>query len=66
MTFDTSEDYWRLMSESYGPTKVLADSLGDRREELHRTWLEFFDQNYRSNGGIEHDREYLLTLGTRR
>jgi ubiquinone/menaquinone biosynthesis C-methylase UbiE len=62
----TSEVYWELFSTSYGPTKTLADSLGDRREELRRDWVEFFDTNYRTNGEIAHTREYLLVLGTRR
>ena len=40
--------YWELFSTSYGPTKTLAESLGDRREELHRDWVDFFETNYRS------------------
>jgi ubiquinone/menaquinone biosynthesis C-methylase UbiE len=62
----SSEAYWELFSTSYGPTKTLADSLGDRREELRRDWVDFFDTNYRTNGEIAHVREYLLVLGTRR
>lgn len=60
------EAYWELFSSSYGPTRTLAESLDDeRREELHRSWVEFAD-SLSSNGGIEHRREYLLVLGTRR
>jgi hypothetical protein len=63
----SGEDYWQLFSSSYGPTKTLADSLDpERREEFHRAWVEFFEANYRRDGGIDHDREYLLVLGTRR
>jgi SAM-dependent methyltransferase len=62
----SGESYWELFSTSYGPTKSLAESLGDRREELHRDWVDFFETNYRTNGEIEHVREYLLVLGTRR
>jgi ubiquinone/menaquinone biosynthesis C-methylase UbiE len=63
----SGEEYWDLFSSSYGPTKTLVDSLDDdRREELHRDWVDFFEQNYRSNGEIAHTREYLLVLGTRR
>jgi SAM-dependent methyltransferase len=62
----SGEDYWELFSTSYGPTKTLADSLGDRREELHRDWVEFFETNYRADGEIAHTRDYLLVLGTRR
>ena len=62
----SGEAYWELFSTSYGPTKTLADSLGDRREELHRDWVDFFETNYRVNGEIAHTREYLLVLGRRR
>jgi ubiquinone/menaquinone biosynthesis C-methylase UbiE len=62
----SAEEYWELFSTSYGPTKTLADSLGDRREDLHRDWVEFFETNYKSNGEIVHTREYLLVQGTRR
>ena len=62
----SGEEYWQLFSTSYGPTKTLADSLGERREDLHRDWVDFFEQNYRDDGEIVHTREYLLVLGTRR
>jgi hypothetical protein len=52
---------------SYGPTKTLAESLDDdRREEFHQTWVDFFESNYRSDGEIDHDREWLFVYGTRR
>ena len=66
MRIASGEDYWELFSTSYGPTKTLADSLGDRRDDLHRDWVEFFETNYKSNGEIVHTREYLLVQGTRR
>ena len=66
LNMPSGEAYWELFSTSYGPTKVLADSLGERREELHRAWVDFFETEYRRNGHIEHTREYLLVLGTRR
>ena len=62
----SGEAYWELFSTSYGPTKTLADGLGDRREDLHRDWVEFFESNYRDNGEIAHTREFLLVLGKRR
>ncbi len=62
----SAEEYWELFSTSYGPTKTLADSLGERREELHHDWVDFFEQNYGANGEIVHTREYLLVLGTRK
>jgi ubiquinone/menaquinone biosynthesis C-methylase UbiE len=61
------EEYWQIFSSSYGPTKTLAESLDDdRREEFHRAWVDFFESEYSADGEIVHDREYLLTLGTRR
>ncbi|MDX6487026.1 MAG: hypothetical protein QOF43_2179 [Gaiellaceae bacterium] len=60
------EEYWQLFSTSYGPTKTLAESLGDRREEFHDTWVDFFESNYRDGDRIAHAREYLLIVGTRR
>ena len=65
LTVPSGEDYWELFSTSYGPTKSLAESLGDRREELRRDWVDFFETNYRIDGEIAHAREYLLVLGTR-
>jgi hypothetical protein len=67
LTLADGEEYWQLFSTSYGPTKTLADSLDDeRREEFHRTWVDFFDREYGTNGAVEHTREYLLVLGERR
>jgi SAM-dependent methyltransferase len=63
----SGEDYWQLFSSSYGPTKTLADSLDpDRREDFHRTWVDFFESNYRTDGQIDHERQYLLVFGIRR
>jgi ubiquinone/menaquinone biosynthesis C-methylase UbiE len=61
----SGEAYWELFSTSYGPTKTLAESLGDRRADLHRNWVDFFEDTYRVNGEIVHPREYLLVLGVR-
>jgi ubiquinone/menaquinone biosynthesis C-methylase UbiE len=65
---DSGEAYWKLFSTSYGPTKTLVESLSDeRRDELHREWVEFFEREYPDgHGGVAHQREYLLVLGTRR
>ena len=62
----SGQDYWELFSTSYGPTKTLADSLGERRGELERDWVDFFETTYRQGDEIVHTREYLLVLGTRR
>ena len=63
----TGEEYWQLFSSSFGPVKTLADSLEpNRREELHRAWVWFFEERYRDGDGIRFAREYLLVLGARR
>ena len=62
----TGEEYWNIFSTNYGPTKTLADSLGPRRGEFQRTWIDFFEKNYRRGPEIAHDREWLLVLGTKR
>lgn len=60
------EEYWQLFATSYGPTKTLAESLEpERREELHRAWVDFFEREYRDGDRIVHTREYLLVHGTR-
>jgi SAM-dependent methyltransferase len=65
--FSTGEDYWDLFVSSYGPTRMLAESLDDdRREDLHRSWVDFMEANFRRDDGVVHDREWLLVLGTRR
>jgi len=61
------EAYWELFSSSYGPTRTLSESLDDeRREELHRSWVDFVDGELADNGEIEHAREWVLVYGTRR
>jgi SAM-dependent methyltransferase len=62
----SGEAYWELFATSYGPTRTLAENLGERRGELQRSWVEFFEANHRVNGHIHHSREYLLVLGERR
>jgi ubiquinone/menaquinone biosynthesis C-methylase UbiE len=67
LTIGSAEEYWQLFVENFGPVKTLAESMDDEsREEFHRAWVDFFETNYRTNGSIEHPREYLLVLGMRR
>jgi SAM-dependent methyltransferase len=62
----SGEHYWELFSSSYGPTKTLAESLDDdRREVFRQTWVAFFE-DLREGDEVVHEREYLLTVGTRR
>jgi ubiquinone/menaquinone biosynthesis C-methylase UbiE len=62
----SGEAYWELFSTSFGPTKTLAESLGERRADLQSAWVDFFESNYQDGGEIAHTREYLLVLGERR
>jgi ubiquinone/menaquinone biosynthesis C-methylase UbiE len=66
LRIESGEAYWELFSTSYGPTKTLADSLGDRRADLQRAWVDFFESEYRHDDEITHTREYLLVEGRRR
>jgi ubiquinone/menaquinone biosynthesis C-methylase UbiE len=66
LRIESGEAYWDLFSSSYGPTKTLADSLGDRRDEFARAWIDFFESEYRSGDEIVHTREYLFVRGQRR
>jgi SAM-dependent methyltransferase len=66
LTVSSGEEYWELFASSYGPTKTAAEALdADRREDFHRTWVDFFEA-LREGDEVVHNREYLLTLGTRR
>jgi SAM-dependent methyltransferase len=66
LVHESGEAVWELFASSYGPTRVLAESLDDdRREELHRAFADFHEE-HRVNGGIRMPREYLLVLGRRR
>jgi SAM-dependent methyltransferase len=63
---DSGESVWQLFSTEFGPMKTLADTLADeRREELHRDFVELHERS-RTNRGIRFSRTYLLTLGTRK
>jgi ubiquinone/menaquinone biosynthesis C-methylase UbiE len=67
LSMPSGEEYWQLFVTNFGPVKTLAESMDDeRREEFHRAWVDFFETNYRVDGAIEHPREYLLVLGTRK
>jgi len=62
----SAEQIWELFTSAYGPTKTLADSLDDeRRAELRRDWIAYFDQ-FRNGSGVSQPRPYLLALGTRK
>jgi SAM-dependent methyltransferase len=63
---ESGEEIWQLFRTSFGPVKTLYETLPEpRREELHQTYVDHFEE-YRTDGGIEAPRQYLLILGTRR
>jgi SAM-dependent methyltransferase len=63
---ESGEAVWHLFSTVHGPTRMLAESLDpDRREELRRDFVAFYEQ-FRTNGGISRPGPYLLVTGTRR
>lgn len=63
---ESGEAIWERFVTNYGPTKVLAASLDDdRREELHRNWVDFFE-GFRDGDEVVQSRTYLLITGTRR
>ncbi|MFG3437423.1 class I SAM-dependent methyltransferase [Nonomuraea sp. NPDC047897] len=62
----SGEEVWELFSTVYGPTRVLAESLGpERREELRRAFVVFFE-GFRGAGGVRQPRPYLVVAGSRR
>jgi SAM-dependent methyltransferase len=62
----SGEELWQLFVSSFGPMKVLYESLEEpRNEELHSAYVEHMEQ-HRQDGRIEAPREYLIILGTRR
>jgi SAM-dependent methyltransferase len=63
---DSADDEWQLMVTSFGPLKMLNDSLdAGRREELRKVYVDYLEQHL-TNGRIQAPREYLIILGTRR
>jgi len=62
----SGEEAWELFSTSFGPTKVLADTLPpDRLAEYHRGFVEFWE-GFRDGDVVRQPRLHLVTLGRRR
>ena len=65
-TGESGEELWDLFRENFGPAKTLYDSLDEEgRRDLAQTVIEFYERD-RTDQGIQHERRYLLILGTRR
>jgi ubiquinone/menaquinone biosynthesis C-methylase UbiE len=63
---ESGEEVWELFSTSFGPVKTLWEMLeSPRREELRQAFIDFHE-GFRQDGGIDMERKYLVTVGTRR
>jgi ubiquinone/menaquinone biosynthesis C-methylase UbiE len=64
----SAEEYWTRFSPAFGPVKTLLETLDeDGRENVHRTFVGWLEDNFGTPGGsIVHRREYLLIRGTRK
>lgn len=62
----SADEIWELFTSAYGPTKVLANSLGaEQRDGLRGEWVSYFER-FQNGGGVSQPRPYVLVLGTRR
>lgn len=63
----SSEEIWKLFSESAPPVLSLLRRLDEARsEEFHRAFIELYDGYRTKEGGIRAPRRYLLVLGRRK
>lgn len=62
----SGEAVWQVFSTGYGPTKMLYQNAGERKEDLHRDFVAFHDAYAHADFGVAMPREYLVTIGTRR
>jgi SAM-dependent methyltransferase len=60
-TGKSGDEMWELSVTSFGPMKMLHESLDEgRRNELQEAFVDFYDSR------VDASREYLMILGTRR
>lgn len=62
----SGESVWQVFSSGYGPTKMLYQNAGERKEDLHRDFVAFHDAFGHADFGVAMPRDYLVTIGTRR
>jgi hypothetical protein len=60
------EELKQRQSAVWGKSPYQRITDDERREELHRSWVDFADSELADNGGVEHKREWILVYGTRR
>ena len=65
-TLASGEALWELFSTSYGPMKVLADSLDPTTRAAFRSDYIAFAEGYKSDDSLALPREYLLIIGHRK
>jgi SAM-dependent methyltransferase len=64
--FETPDEMWDLMSESFGPIKTLLGVLPPERAAAFKADMFEFLESERTPDGIDLDRPYNLIVGTRR
>ncbi len=63
---ESGEQLWQLLMTSSGLFRSEVDSLApERRESLHREWVEFADAHRRA-GRVHVPSQYLVTIGRRK
>lgn len=64
---DSPEEVWTLFVTGFGPVKSLAAALDDdRREQLHRAFVGYYDDYTDRDGRVSSPREYVVIIGHRR
>lgn len=64
--YASAEAWWQLYTNSFGPTKGVADGLDEaRRAELTAVMTEWMD-GYKTDLGVALPIDYLVTLGRRK
>lgn len=64
---ESVEHAWEVFSTSFGPLRVLLESLdSEQREQLEHAVLELMRRGEQPDGRVVEEREYLLVTGTRR
>jgi SAM-dependent methyltransferase len=63
---ESGEALWELFTQAFGPVVTLVQMLPeDQVEDLHRTFVDYAEQD-RVGDGLRAERDYLLITGTRR
>jgi len=62
----SGQEVWDIYVTGFGPTKILAASLGaEKRAALERDFIAMHEK-YRTVAGVAMPREYLITIGVRK